>query len=78
MTKVFITIPWFLPAFRAGGPIQSIANLVKEFHEEIEYYIFCGDTDVTGGALENITNRGVGPLNEHTQVWYADPEKISD
>ncbi|KAA9034607.1 glycosyltransferase [Ginsengibacter hankyongi] len=78
MTKVFITIPWFLPAFRAGGPIQSIANLVNEFREDIEYYIFCGDTDLTGGALENITTGEWLPFNEHTQVWYADHEKISD
>ena len=50
MTKIFITIPWFLPAFRAGGPIQSIANLVKEFNEDVEYFIFCGDTDLNGAA----------------------------
>lgn len=46
MTKTFITIPWFLPAFRAGGPVQSIANLVEECHEEVEYFIFCGDVDL--------------------------------
>ncbi len=78
MTKIFITIPWFLPAFRAGGPIQSIANLVKEFNEDVEYFIFCGDTDLNGIALENIeTNKWVH-FNDHTQVWYAGPEKISD
>ena len=49
--KILITIPWFLPAFRAGGPVQSIANLIKEYHEEVEYFIFCGDTDVNGAAL---------------------------
>ncbi len=78
MTKVFITIPWFLPAFRAGGPIQSIANLVKEFNEEVEYYIFCSDTDLGGGALENITTGEWVRYNDHTQVWYAQHEKISD
>ena len=33
--KIFITIPWFLPAFRAGGPIQSVANLVKEYEDGV-------------------------------------------
>jgi len=51
---------------------------VKEFREDIEYYIFCGDTDVTGGALENITTGEWVPFNDHTHVWYADHEKISD
>jgi glycosyltransferase involved in cell wall biosynthesis len=78
MTKVFVTIPWFLPAFRAGGPIQSVANLVREFHEGVEYYIFCSDTDLNGGAVENITTGEWLPFNAHTHVWYADHEKISD
>ena len=78
MTKIFITIPWFLPAFRAGGPVQSIANLVKEFTEEVEYYIFCGDLDLNGAALQNITTDEWVKFNNHTQVWYAGPTKISD
>jgi hypothetical protein len=52
--KIFITIPWFLPAFRAGGPIQSVANLVKEFREGVEYFIFCGDTDLNSSGLDNV------------------------
>lgn len=78
MTKIFITIPWFIPAFRAGGPIQSIANLVKEFHEEVEYNIFCSDTDLNGGCIENITTGKWVSFNNHTHVWYAGQEKISD
>ena len=77
MTKIFITIPWFLPAFRAGGPIQTIANLVKEFQEEIEYFIFCGDTDLNGVELENITTGKWIPYNEHTRIWYSGPAKVS-
>jgi glycosyltransferase involved in cell wall biosynthesis len=78
LTKIFITIPWFLPAFRAGGPVQSIANLVKEFHENVEYFIFCGDADLNGGELENITTGEWMPYNEHTRVWYSSPGKTSD
>ena len=77
MTKIFITIPWFLPAFRAGGPVQSIANLVKEY-EDVEYFIFCGDTDLNGGELENITTGEWVRYNDHTRVWYSGPDKISD
>ncbi len=78
MTKIFITIPWFLPAFRAGGPIQSIANLVKEFQEDVQYVIFCGDTDLNGAELENIETNKWTQFNERTKVWYAGPHKVSD
>jgi glycosyltransferase involved in cell wall biosynthesis len=78
MTKIFISIPWFLPAFRAGGPIQSISNLVKEYNENIDYFIFCGDTDLNGAALENVTTGAWVPFNQHTKVWYSEQDKISD
>ncbi len=78
MTKIFITIPWFVPAFRAGGPVQSVANLVKEYREGVEYLIFCGDTDLNGAELENIQTNEWVPFNEYTKVWYARPEKRSD
>src|SRR5665213_1038771 len=76
--KIFITIPWFLPAFRAGGPVQSVANLVKEYHDGIEYFIFCGDVDLNGAELENIETNQWTRFNDHTQVWYAGPERLSD
>lgn len=67
---IFISIPWFLPAYKAGGPIQSIANLVDNYTEDITYYIFCSNKD-----LDNETNVGK-PFNEwvvynkHAYVWY--------
>lgn len=76
--KIFITIPWFVPAFRAGGPVQSVANLVKEFREGVEYFIFSSDTDLDGAELEGIEINQWVKYNDHTQVWYAGPEKISD
>ena len=58
--------------------MQSIANLVKEFSEGVQYYIFCSDTDLNGAALENITTGKWIKFNEHTLVWYADHTKTSD
>ena len=78
MTKIFITIPWFVPAFRAGGPVQSVANLVKEFNTDVEYLVFCGDTDLNGAELENIKTHEWTPYNAWTKVWYARPSKRSE
>lgn len=74
---IFITIPWFLPAYRAGGPIQSVANLVEHFSEGVQYRIFCGNTDLNGEPLEGIETGKWLPYNDYTQVWYADKEEIS-
>ena len=78
VTKIFITIPWFLPAFRAGGPIQSVANLVNEYKDGVSYFIFCSDVDLNGAALDNVERDTWTPYNDHTTVWYNGPDQISD
>ncbi|MEP6951277.1 MAG: glycosyltransferase [Ginsengibacter sp.] len=44
----------------------------------MQYFIFCGDTDLNGGELENITTGEWMPYNDHTLVWYSGPDKRSD
>ena len=78
MKSIFITIPWFHPAYKAGGPVQSIANLVNEFKENVAYYIFCGNTDLNNTKLENIETGKWTRYNAHTQVWYAAQNKRSE
>ncbi len=76
--KVFISIPWFHPAFRAGGPVQSVANLVNEFKEDVCYYIFCGNTDLNNAALENIITDEWVIYNDKCKVMYAGKDKRSE
>jgi glycosyltransferase involved in cell wall biosynthesis len=74
---IFISIPWFLPAYKAGGPIQSIANLVNNFNKEAEYKIFCGNTDLNDEPLQNIEVDKWIRYNNSTQVWYASKKNAS-
>ncbi|MEQ1553447.1 MAG: glycosyltransferase [Ferruginibacter sp.] len=73
--KVFISIPWFLPAYKAGGPIQSIANLINNLSDNIEYKIFCSIKDLNGEPLQNIITDEWIIYNSHTQVWYTSQKK---
>lgn len=65
-----IITPWFAPAFRAGGPVQSIVHLVNQNNKDIEYYIFCSKHDVDGTQLSVIDSDQWIVFNEHTKVWY--------
>ena len=38
-------VDYYLPGYKAGGPIQSIANLVENLGDEFEFYIICNDRD---------------------------------
>ncbi len=61
----------------ATAPVQSIVNLIKEFNEDIQYYIFCSDTDLNETKLDVETGKWI-TYNSITRVWYADKEKRSD
>lgn len=74
--KLFITYEYFLPAYKAGGPVQSLANLVTNYsHSEI--YIYCRNTDLDGTVLDVKTNEWV-QFNKNTKVFYkSDKSKNS-
>ena len=59
MKRILITYNHFLPAFKAGGPIQSIANLIRNIHGEFEIYVITSNTDL--GNIE--------PLNIISNSW---------
>lgn len=44
--KVLVFIEWFLPAYKAGGPIQSISNIVSHLKKEIDFWIYTSNHDI--------------------------------
>lgn len=68
--KVLILTPWFPPAYRAGGPVKSLFNLVNQELEGIEYSVITADSDVGGFNLEGIVRNKWTPFNENTRVIY--------
>ena len=42
---VLITIDWFTPGFKAGGPVTSIRNLIDHLHNDFEFKILTSDTE---------------------------------
>ena len=52
--KVVICYDHFLPAYKAGGPIQSLANLIRNLQEELELYVITSNKDFGSEALLNV------------------------
>jgi len=76
LRTIFIFIPWFDPSFKAGGPVQSLINLVRNYNENIAYYIFTGDKDIDGTKIK-VTEKNKWVLyNKYTQVWYSNSNNI--
>ena len=43
---VLVFIDWYLPGYRAGGPIRSCANMVSRMQPHFDFRIVTGNTDL--------------------------------
>jgi glycosyltransferase involved in cell wall biosynthesis len=68
---VFITIPWFAPAYKAGGPIQSIVNLVSNYTNDVTYKIFCSNKDLDETVLDKVKTDTWVKFNNCAEVFYT-------
>jgi len=57
--KVLILTQWYIPAFKAGGPITSVYNLVEALKSDIDFWLICGNRD--HGSIED--------LDVQSDVW---------
>lgn len=74
--RVLIFIDWYLPAYKAGGPVRSIANLVELLSDKIDFYVFTSNKDLgEEQALQGITANRWTEKNG-AQVFYSDKVKI--
>lgn len=77
--KVLLFVDWYLPGYKAGGPIRSIANLTAHLKNEIDFYIVTSDTDYHSATpYSSVTSNTWTLLEEGIQVMYLsrDHEKI--
>ena len=75
--KVFIFIPWFYPAYKAGGPIQSITNLIVSLEDGYDFYVVTSAYDLNSDTvLKNIIPDDWNLINlpgskKKVPVWYT-------
>lgn len=70
-------VPYYLPGYRAGGPIRSVSTLVQRLSDEFAFRIVTGDRDAgDGNQYEDIE---VGAWNGvgNAQVYYLPPSEQS-
>ena len=51
---VLIFVSWYLPGFKAGGPTQSIANLVDNLGDEFDFLIVSRDRDINDDSAYDL------------------------
>jgi len=57
--RILIFIDWFYPAFKAGGPIKSVFNLIENLKGDFDFFVFTSHRDIDG-TLVNVTMNQCG------------------
>jgi len=70
---VLTFVAYYLPGFKSGGPVRSIANIVEHLGDKIDFRIVTADRDLMD--IEPYPNITVNDwnINGKAQVFYASP-----
>lgn len=76
--KVLIFIDWYKPGYKAGGPIQSVANMVDNLKNEFDFLIVTRDTDYCENVpYKNVISNEWNKIEEHISVFYFSAENLT-
>jgi glycosyltransferase involved in cell wall biosynthesis len=75
--RILCFVDYYLPGYKAGGPIRAVANIVNQLSDEFEFFIVTRDRDFSdaipySGILIDQWNK-VGK----SKVFYASPATFS-
>jgi glycosyltransferase involved in cell wall biosynthesis len=74
--KILIFSDWFLPGYRAGGPIRSLANMVQSVDHQ--FYIVTRNTDHHSDIpYDGIPSDQWVDFSPNVKVWYFNESNIS-
>lgn len=74
---ILILVAHFLPGFKGGGPIRSIANLVQQLGSEYDFKIITSDRDLGDAWPYPGINCDTWVSSGGASVFYASPANLS-
>ncbi len=76
--KILITIDWFLPGTKSGGPVRSYANMIAHLSNYHDFYVITRNTDYCSDEVyETIQSNAWNQLNAHTFVYYFSKDRLT-
>ncbi|MDQ3191482.1 MAG: glycosyltransferase [Bacteroidota bacterium] len=75
--KILVFIDWYLPGYKAGGPIQSCNNLIENLKEEFDFSVITRDTDYCEEIpYKNIPSNQWVLNSSGVRVYYISKDKL--
>jgi len=76
--KILIFIDWYLPGYKAGGPVTSNANLVAHLKDEFEFYIITRNTDYCEyEPYDNVKVNEWNDIEDNVHIYYFSKDRLS-
>lgn len=76
--NICIFIDWYVPGYKAGGPIQSVANMVAHLSQFKKFYIVTRNTDYCETLpYENINANIWTKISERVHVFYMSDDAVN-
>jgi glycosyltransferase involved in cell wall biosynthesis len=77
MKRILIVVPWYLPGYKGGGPIRTIANAVEWLGDDFQLFILTYDRDLGDCRPYASVKPGVWQPVGKAQVLYLAPGDTS-
>ncbi|ENW96778.1 glycosyltransferase [Acinetobacter sp. NIPH 298] len=71
LPTILILTPYFLPGFKGGGPVKSIASIVSSLSENYQFKILCYNFDLGGSIYEDVVENQWLDFSNNVQVFYS-------
>ncbi len=73
-----VFIDWFLPGFKAGGPVRSMANMIDHLYNDFDFFIITRNTEyLEHQPYPNIASNQWNDFKEGVKVFYASEKSCS-
>ena len=76
--NILIFIDWFLPGYKAGGPIKSVSNIVNSLHADFNFYIITSDRDIDDKVPYPTEELNKWVKKENYYIAYLSSDKRKD
>lgn len=76
--RILVLVDWYLPGFKAGGPIRSVANIVNHLRDKFDFSIITSDTDLQEEKpYDTIQSDEWLQVSPHVKVHYISKSKMT-
>ena len=75
--KILIFTDWFAPAYKAGGPVRSVVNMVKLLKKDHEVFVFTKDRDLNDTKPFRNIDEDEWMNTDGFKIYYYSPGKMT-